>query len=152
MGKIIKINENIFRNLIKDSMLKEASFSGNVAMDGNSMTGGSYKMKPVTGIYFVDIQELVELLSDDTYSDSLYRKLKNIEKQLYFEIQAYKGNDSSVGLPEGYYDISVDTRPCIQAISNLSLFRGDEIYELKQAIETIADRIKNSEGEDVNWR
>ena len=152
MGKIIKINENIFRNLIKDSILKEASFSGNVAMDGNSITGGSYKMKPVTGIYFVDIQELVELLSDDTYSDSLHRKLENIGKQLYFEIQAYKGNDSSVGLPEGYYDISVDTRPCIQAISNLSLFRGDEIRELKQAIQTIADRVESNDGDGVDWR
>lgn len=155
MKKVIKLTENELKQVINKSVIKilnESGWdkSGNIPRDG--MTGGSWGSKKVRGIYYIDIQELMEILDDETYTDQLYDKLLNIEDSLYFNVQGKYGYDDSVGLSEGYYDISVDTTPCIQAISNLSLFRGDEIYELKQAIETIADRIENGNGENVDWR
>ena len=39
----------------------------------------------------------------------------------------------------------------MMAIKNLSLFRGDEIRELKNAIMQIADKVENDNGEGVDW-
>lgn len=158
MGKIIKINEDTFRKLIKGSILNESPMrggwdrSGRVSYNGNGMVGGSWGSTRVQGTYWVDIQELVELLDEETYTEDLHNKLEEIGEELYFTVEADYEYDDSVGQPEGYYNIGVDITPCIQAIGDMSLFRGDEISELKQALQTIADRVKNNDGDGVDWR
>ena len=158
MGKIIKINENTFKKLIESSILNESPMrggwdrSGRVSYNGNGMVGGSWGSRRVQGTYWVDVQELVEMLDEETYTDDLHNKLEEIGEELYFNVEADYEYDDSVGQPEGYYNIEVDATPCIQAISNMSLFMGDEIYELKQALQTIADRIENGNGESIDWR
>lgn len=122
--------------------------SGYEPRDG--MTGGAWGVRPVLGVYHVDVYDLIETVDEETYSDDLYDKLMTLEDKLYFNVEAEYGFDDSVGIPEGYSNIKVDYSPCVNAVSNLSLFRGDEIQELKNAIEKIAYKVEN-DGEGVNW-
>lgn len=159
MGKIVKLTENELKYMITESVkkiLKESPYrggwdrSGSVPRDG--MTGGSWGSKRVYGTYWVDIDRLIELIDDETYSDELYKKLESIGEELYFEVEADYGYDDSVGMPEGIYDIEVDYSPCIKAVKDLSLFRGDEISELKKAIMHIASEVEENDGDGVDWR
>lgn len=123
--------------------------SGSIPRDG--MTGGSWGSDDVNGVYWVDVNNLIELVDEETYSDELYDKLESIGEELYFNVSGTYGYDDSVGIPEGYDNIYVDYTPAMSAIKNLSLFRGDEIRELKNAIMQIADKVENDNGEGVDW-
>lgn len=142
---------NIINKLVLSEVknkLNEWQRSGSIPRDG--MTGGSWGSNDVNGIYRINLQELCEMLSEDTY-ESVCEKLDSIEDELYFNVSGTYGYDDSVGMSEGYYDITVDYTPAIDAISNLNLFRGDEIAELKNAIMEIADKVENDNGERIEW-
>ena len=154
----MKLNYNDIRYIINEStkrIINEVygdkwERSGYVPRDG--MTGGAWGSSSVTGIYRINIQELVEMIDEETYSDELYEKLLSIEDDLYFNVKGTYGFDDTVGMPEGFYDIKVDITPAIEAITNVSLFRGDEIHELKNAIRYIADDVETEDGEGVEWK
>lgn len=146
---IAEATKRIVTETYRDSRGRMWSLGGNTPRDG--MTGGSWGSKRVYGVYKVDIDNIIELIDEETYSDELYDKLKNIDENLYFNVEADYAYDDSVGMSEGFYDIKVDETPCMKAIQNLSLFRGDEINELKKVIISIAHEVKNNQGEDVDF-
>lgn len=142
---------NIFNKLVLSEVknrLNEWQRSGNIPRDG--MTGGSWGSNDVKGVYHINLQDLFELLDEETY-ESTYEKLESLEDELYFNVGGTYGYDDSVGIPEGYDGISVDYTPAINAIRNLNLFRGDEIAELENAIIQIANKVENEFGEGVEW-
>lgn len=143
---------NIINKLVLSEVknkLNEWQRSGNIPRDG--MTGGSWGSSEVHGIYRINIEDLLEKIDDETYNEELYDKLDSISDSLYFNVDADYGYDDSVGMSEGYSNITVDTQPCLNAIQNLSLFRGDEIHDLRNAIEEIAYMLESGNGEDINW-
>ncbi len=142
---------NIINKLVLSEVknkLNEWQRSGSIPRDG--MTGGSWGSDNINGIYHINLQDLFELLDEETY-ESTYEKLESLEDELYFNVNGTYGYDDSVGISEGYDEITVDYTPAIDAIRNLNLFRGDEIAELKNAIMQIADKVENEYGEGVDW-
>jgi hypothetical protein len=142
---------NIINKLVLSEVknkLNEWQRSGSIPRDG--MTGGSWGSNDVKGIYHINLQDLIELLDEETY-ESTYEKLNSLKNELYFNVSGTYGYDDSVGMSEGYDEITVDYTPAINAISNLNLFRGDEIAELKNAIIQIADKVENDNGEGIEW-
>lgn len=150
-SKIMKLTEKDLHYIITEAtkrIVNEWQRSGSIPRDG--MTGGSWGSDNVNGIYHINLQDLFELLDEETY-ESTYEKLESLEDELYFNVSGAYGYDDSVGMSEGYDEITVDYTPAIDAISNLNLFRGDEIAELKNAIMQIADKVENEYGEGVEW-
>ena len=146
---IAEATKRIVNETFRDSYGNVWNKGGSTPRDG--MTGGSWGSSDVHGIYYINMQELFELLDEETY-ESTYKKLETLEDELYFYVNGTYGYDDSVGIPEGYDDISVNYTPAINAVSNLNLFRGDEIHELKNAIMQIVDKVENNYGEGVEWK
>ena len=146
---ISESTKRILSEAYRDSYGRMWDRGGRIPRDG--MTGGSWGSSKIFGKYWVDVQELVELLDEETYTTDLHNKLENIERDLYFNVTANYGYDDTVGIPEGIDDITVDTTPCVKAISNLSLFTGAEIHVLKNAIEMIAENVEDGDGDNIQW-
>lgn len=142
-------SKRIISEAYRDAYGRTWSKGGNIPRDG--MTGGSWGQSEIYGKYYIDIQELVEMLDDDTYNEDLHSKLESMEDKLFFNVKANYGYDSSVGIPESVEDVEVDITPAINAIRNMSLFTGYEIRELKNAINYIADNIESGHDDRIQW-
>jgi hypothetical protein len=159
MKKIIRLTENELKRFISESVTKilnESPYGGRWDRNGriprDGMTGGSWGSSDVYGTYQIDVSELADMLDGDTGDDYFYMKLEKLKDGLYFKVKGKYGYDDSVGIPEGFSDIEVDMSPCIGTISNLSLFRGDEIRAIKDALQVIASEIENGNVDNVRWR
>lgn len=154
--KIVRLTESDIHNMIMESVqniLKESPYrdsmgrswraGGRIPRDG--MTGGEWGSSHVSGKYSVDIFELVNMLADDVYVPGIQEVLEEISNGLYFNVTADYGYDDSVGIPEGYGNIEVDTNPAIQAIMSCDALSVGQKQALEDGLEMIADNLENDE-------
>jgi hypothetical protein len=141
--------KKIIKEAYRDEFGRIWQRGGYTHRDG--MTGGSWGSSNVKGVYNINIQDFFEKLPEDIDDDYIENKLNSLKDELYFNVTGTYEYDDSVGMQPRYTDILVDYTPAMNAIKNISLFRGDEIAELKKLILQIAEKVEKGYGEGVEW-
>ena len=156
--EIIRLTESDLHNMIMESVkniLKESPYTdvfgrrwsrgGRIPRDG--MTGGEWYGEERSGKYNIDVFELVQNLSEDSYVPGIQEELEKIGSELYFTVTCWYGADHSVGIKEGYDNIQVDTNPAVQAIMSCNALSDDQKQEIENIFNNLADDIE-SQGDE----
>lgn len=156
--EIIRITESDLHNMIMESVkniLKESPYQdtfgrrwsrgGRIPRDG--MTGGEWYGEERSGKYNIDVFELVQNLSEDSYVPGIQEELEKIKNDLYFNVTCWYGADHSVGIREGYDNIEVDTNPAVQAIMSCDVLSDGQKKEIEDIFNTLAYDIESQGNE-----
>ena len=155
----IAINENDLKYIISESVkriiteFRDSSGhtwerGGRIPRDG--MTGGAWGSETRKGKYHIDIYELCEKLSEESYIPGIQEVLEELEDNLYFIVTANYGFDDTVGLSEGYSDVDVDINPAYQTIMSCPALSKYQKKEIEDIFNNLASDIENQDREIEN--
>lgn len=152
--KVIRITESDIHNMVMESVkniLKESpyrdtfgrrwSHGGRIPRDG--MTGGEWYGDERSGKYNVDVFELVQYLSEDSYVPGIQEELEKIADGLYFNVTCWYGADHSVGISEGYDNVKADINPAVQAIMACEALSDGQKQEIEDIFSNLAYDIES---------
>lgn len=155
----ITINENDLKYIVSESVkriiteFRDSSGymwerGGRIPRDG--MTGGRWASETRTGRYYVNIFDICQELSDESYVSGIQEVLEKLEGNLYFTVTADYGFDDTVGLSEGYSDVEVDINPAYQAMMSCPALSKYQKKEIEDIFNNLANNIENQDREFEN--